>query len=321
MREKSKIVTQLKAFRARLSNNWGHKHLYSFFDEIYLMLSSANSYSFGEIWEIERTIYDLISECKNYAFYKSYAIKCYECAVRLNTLLRNEQINIDKKIKGSLTHEDLYYNTFLDYDNKNYIWTSSTLKTNTYINTLKENKNFDEIHSVVILFFKLANQGRRPWDISSERVFLELTDLGSNLLEFYINNQNNISIFGKIYEHINTLNLQSSYEYLIKTIEHNSIDKRTERLYSSQANVLEKIVDFQLLFYIIWVEKDTETFLNSLSFEFTTNLLELYDDNKFEIFMKNFIALKNNNSKKIIEFYLQDDKVSIRSMLKRLMNE
>lgn len=319
MRKQNEIIKQLKDFRCRLSNNPGHKHLYGFFDEIFSALSIKGELQGDDIWEIEHIINDLFWECRNYSYYKNYALKCYECANKLNSFIKDSKINFAEKLEGSLMPNDFICQHFLVYDDKNSIWIP-TSKTKNYIDRLKQDNNKDEIQKVIVILFQKSNQGRRPWDVSSEQNFKELTELGINLLKYYISVSNDLNIFVKLKEHINVLSLQSSYEYLINAFE-NEKDERTQRTFNNQAQFLEKIIELQLDFFLLWIENNPESFLKDLNLQFVTDLMELYNDKKFEIFVKKIAIIRNENSSRIIEFYLNDDEIEIRNIVKRWTNE
>lgn len=319
MRKKNEIIKQLKDFRCRLSNNPGHKHLYGFFDEIFTKLSTKEELQRDEIWEMEYVINDLISECRSYFYFKNYALKCYECANKLNSLIKNSKINIAEKVEGRLNPNDFICNLFLNYDDNNSIWIPSS-KTKDFINRLKHDNDNGGIQKTIVILFQEANQGRRPRNNSSERSFKELTALGIDLLKYYISDSNNLDIFVKTKDFLNILSIQSSYEHLVSAIE-NTKDERSNRIFNNQAQILEEIIELQLEFFQLWIEQNPESFLIELNFQFVTDLMELYDDNRFEIFLKKIASIKNELSIKLIDFYLSDDEIEIRNLVKHLTND
>jgi hypothetical protein len=314
MLKQNEIIIQLKEFRSRLSNNPGHKHLYDFFDKILLALSRKEELKRDEVCEIEYTIDDLIRECKHYWHFKNYSIKCYICAKKLNSLIKDSKVNIEERLEGTFNPNDFICIDFLTYDDKNSIWIPSN-KTMNYIEKLKENEDKEEIRKIIIILFQETDKGRRPWDVIVEYNLRELTKIGINLLKYYISVSHNLSLFVKLKAYVNVLALQSSYDHIFKTLE-TTKDERAQRKYNNQAQVLAEIIELQLDFYLLWVENDTKSFLSELNFEFITELLELFDDTKFEVFFKKIASIKNDYSSKIVNFYLNDNEIEIRNLAK-----
>ena len=124
-----------------------------------------------------------------------------------------------------------------------------------------------------------------------------------------------MSLFVKLEAYVNVLALQSSCDHIFKTLE-TTKDERAQRKYNNQAQVLAEIIELQLDFYLLWVENDAESFLSNLNFEFITELLELYDDTKFEVFFEKIASIKNEYSSKIVNFYLKDNEIEIRNLAK-----
>lgn len=71
----------------------------------------------------------------------------------------------------------------------------------------------------------------------------------------------------------------------------NTNDERTQRKFNNQAQVLEKTIELQLDFFLLWIENSPQSFLYDLNFLLVIDLMELYKDNMFEIFIKKFASI------------------------------
>lgn len=272
----------LNDFRHRLLKNRGHKHLYNLFDELIKSFENKANLSNYEENEIKKTIQVLLYEINNYIYYKMYAIRCLECVEKLNNLLGENEFNNDlNEIKLKIPILDLIASKFLSW-NSNYNYWHIGPDTNSYIENLKKDTDYISILNVISILFENSNQGRRPLDLYNEIQLRELFETGLNLLDYYIQNNNDLNCFIKLNNNLNTLRLNDEIIHLDRLDDvNNSI---TNRLIDS----LDRLIDLHLEFYYLWIKYNVNSFLLNIGIDYILSLLELFDEDEI-VEILNFI--------------------------------
>ncbi len=272
----------LTDFRYRLLKNSGHKHLYNLFDELIKSFDNKPSLSKHEESEIKETIRVLLSEINNYIYYKMYAIKCIECVEKLNKILGENEFNNDlNEIKLKIPILDLIASKFLSW-NSNYNYWQNGPDTNSYIENLKINNDYISILNVISILFENSNQGRRPLDLYNEMQLRELFESGLNLLDYYIQNNNDLNCFIKLNNNLNTLRLNDEIKHL------DSLNNANKSITNRLIDSLDRLIDLHLEFYYLWIKYNVNSFLLNIGIDYILSLLELYDEDEM-VEILNFI--------------------------------
>lgn len=321
------VIRRLQNFRFMLFAAPGHEHLYGFFDIMCRIVLFRKELQPDEIHELNLTINALHQEYLDYKErrylnyrYRIYSNKCAECATRLsNVLHRKEEKNSSNKVEDSDIPQKIIGNQFLVYGDNNKVATWSSDISDLMKETDYNNAEGIGFEIVLLNLFREANKIGKVWSKDAGLRAVKLTQIGISSIKGYLSNSQNVAIFAQINKFIDVFSFRDMYGQIIDSIE-NSENKPSESVFDA-IELLEELIELQLEFYLLWVETDATLFLSQWTVEQVIDLMELYDDNKFEFFLKKIASIKNEKSAKIIDFYLHDDEVKVREFARQLQNQ
>lgn len=105
---------------------------------------------------------------------------------------------------------------------------------------------------------------------------------GLNLLDYYIQNNNDLNCFIKLNNNLNTLRLNDEIKHL------DSLNNANKSITNRLIDSLDRLIDLHLEFYYLWIKYNVNSFLLNIGIDYIISLLELFDEDEM-VEILNFI--------------------------------
>lgn len=293
-----RLVELLRKLRKRINNDKGHSFLYSTYGDIvkYLQNNDIKSITSEEKTEFNATIELLIYESKSYFHYRLYSLRCYQCANELRSM--TEIMGYSKDIA---LLEQLHYENHFDI----FVYTSEF---KVYLENLQRERQYEIILTAICNIFKTSNLGRRPRDSWTERELHYLVKMGYELFVWYLKRTEDFESFPRVCEGVYIQSLQGISE-----------SYQRNNYCGEDVAGLNQSIDYFLSIYLLWSEKNPDSFVECLNDSFVHNLLELYEDDRFFKILTSISKVRNEKVLGLLSYYTDDDEIHIRSRVREII--
>ena len=212
--------------------------------------------------------------------------------------------------------ESILINKYIFYSERNSMgkYVFDTTELCSVINEYKTSNDYTILNQITQEIFFICNQGRRPWSLEAENLFLALLPIGYKVLSFLRDKEKTTN---ELYAFLNPLEITSRLEHEIDHLERTIKDEEIAKL--SILEILYQLIHIYLKIFDYWVI-DFSQMVNLPDMQSMEYLLESRNDVEFTDLLTSFAKTKDPNVKKILISFTNDNEPQVSSLALKLLD-